>query len=397
MKWVRYLALWLCIGSLGCSSDGGPVGTGISSTAAISGNVVDVQTGAAASTSNTLAALPPIEVSIDGFPSVHTVADDNGNFVLSGSFAGSVTMRFTLPQFQVTQLLDVPAGSTVVLQDIELQPDGIVAQAARQLDFFGVVDFVDCSDGTLLIHDRRSGGMQYNVHLTDQSSLVDAAGNSRTCAAIPVGGIVAVDGTIAYATPDATITALVVTLSPLPQPPPQMQLEARFAGALAALDCGTGFAVVDDSVQRTTVQLTARTQFTAGASPTLTCADLHIGDRVRGEGQIVLRMPGVIVANKVDVTGPPSAGEALRFVGVVMSIDCPSGGLQLTDDRTGIDLQLLPDAVIANRAGAPLACADIQPGDRIQGVGRLAADASGTLEAVQILVTHPGLMTAHQR
>jgi hypothetical protein len=386
MKWVRCLLLLACATSLGCSSDGGPVGTGISSTAAISGNVVDVQAGAATSGNRTLAALPSIQVSIDGLPDLHTVADASGNFVLSGHFAGSLTMRFAVPQFQVTQQIEVPDGSTVVLQDIELQPDGVVVQAARQLDFFGTVDFVDCTDGTLLVRERRSGGRQYHVHLNDQSSLVDAAGNPQTCAALHAGSTVTVEGTIAYATPDGTITALVVTLSPLLPPAPGQQFEARFSGALAALDCRAGFVVVDDSVQRTTVQLTTDTQLTGTGSGALTCSELQVGDQVRGKGRIALRMPGVIVASALDVIGAPSSGESIRFVGVVGLIDCAAGVLQLNDHNTSIDVQLSMTTVIINRESQPLPCAGIQSGDRIAGVGRLAADGSGTLDAVRITV-----------
>jgi hypothetical protein len=392
MRWVRCLVLLACAGSWGCSSDGGPVGTGVSSTAAISGNVVDVQTSAATSGTHTLAALPPIQVSIDGLPNLRTVVDDSGNFVLSGNFAGSVTMRFAVPQFQVTQQLDVPAGSTVVLQDIELQPDSVVVQAARQFNFFGTVDFIDCADGTLLIHERRAGGLQYHVHLNDQSSLVDAAGNAQTCAAIRVGGSVTIEGTIAYAAPDGTITALVLTLSPFMPPPGQQEFDARFAGALAALDCNAGFVAVDDSVQRTTVQLTEQTRLSGGTSGTLTCAELRVGDRVHGAGRIALHMPGIIVATTLEVTGPPSSGQALRFVGVVTTIDCAAGTLQLSDDHAGIGVQVSATTVITTRDGQSLPCTGIHLGDRLVGVGQLAADGSGTVVAERITVKHPGFM-----
>jgi len=390
MKWLRYLLVLVCAGSVGCSSDGGPVGTGISPTAAISGNVIDVQTDPA-SDGTAQAELPAIEVSIDGLPTQRTVADANGNFVLSGTFAGSVMLRFTLPQFQVTQRLDVPAGSTVVLQDIELQPDAVVAQAARQLEFFGTVDFVDCNDGTLLVHERRASGMQYHVQLGDQTGLVDGAGTAKDCAAIVVGAAVTVEGTIDYTAPDNTITALVVTLSASPPAPQQQQLQARFWGAIAALDCGTGFVIVDDSTQRTALRLTPQTRLT-GSGGTLTCGDLQVGDWVRGQGQIALRAPGVIVAGHLAVVQAPSAGETLRFLGVVTDVDCTAGTLQLGDDRTRIDVDLTPSTVITNRAGRLLSCEDIGSGERVQGVGRLAADGSGVLVAAQIVVRHPGLM-----
>src|SRR5262249_62088274 len=133
MNRLRLLVVFCCAVWLGCSSDGGPVGTGISSTSAISGNIVAVQTTGTVASDSTAPLLPPITVSIDGVPDARTMADSGGNFVLSGDFEGALTLRFTVPQYQVTQPLDVPAGSAIVLQDIELQPEGVIAQAARQL------------------------------------------------------------------------------------------------------------------------------------------------------------------------------------------------------------------------------------------------------------------------
>ena len=389
MKWLGYLALLLCILCVGCASDGGPVGTGISSTSAISGNVVDVQTDMTTTNGTSAQPLPPIQVSVDGLPNATTMADAAGNFVLSGNFDGTVTLRFTVPQYQVTQELDVPAGSAIVLQDIELRPDGVGAQAARQLDFFGTVDLVDCTDGTLLVHERRAGGTQFLVHLDDQTSIETAAGASQSCTAIRLGSAVAVEGSIAYAT-DRTITALVVTIAPAPPSgPPPRQVEVQFLGAIAALDCDAGFVVVDDSTQRTTVQLTTRTVL-RDAGRAFTCGDLHLGDPVRGEGQINLRMPGIIVATQLVVTGPPNTGRPLRFVGVVATIDCAAGTLQVRDDETAIDVQLSSTTVITRRNGQPLACTEIQPGNRVQGTGQIAAGDPGTLDATQITVTRPG-------
>lgn len=389
MKRLRFFALLLCVVSVGCASDGGPVGTGISSTSAISGNIVDVQTDTTTTGNGPPAQpLPPIEVSVDGVPNATTMADTDGNFVLSGNFDGTVTLRFTVPQYQVTQLLDVPAGSAVVLQDIELRPDGVGAQAARQLDFFGTVDLVDCTDGTLLMHERRANGTQFLVHLDDQTSIQTANGTSQSCTAIHIGSTAEVQGSIAYAT-DRTITALVVTLAPPPPGPPQRQVEAQFVGAVAALDCSAGFVVVDDSVQRTTVQLTAQTLL-SDAGGAFTCQDLHLGDRVRGAGQINLHMPGIIVATQLILTGPPNAGSPLRFVGVVTAIDCAAGALQVRDDETTVDVQLSAATMITRRTGQPLACTDIQPGNRVQGSGQIAADGSGTLDATQVTVTRPG-------
>jgi hypothetical protein len=389
MRWACGLVLSavVCAICVGCAADGGPGGTGISPAAVISGNVVDVQTTpSSAAIRSAAVALPRIQVSLDGLPNIATTADSDGNFLLRGNFAGSVAVRFTVPEFQVTQALDVPAGSTIVLQDIELRPDGVVAQAARQLRFFGTVDLVDCADGTLLLRGRKPGDGQFLVHLGDQTSFVDPAGDAQNCTDIRVGRAVVVEGTIAYAA-DRTITALVVTIAALPPPPPEEEVELRFGGAIAAVDCSVGVVVVDDSVQRTAVRLTPQTRFSGMGA--VTCGDLHLGDTVRGEGQLDLRAPGMVVATHLTITGPASAEQPLRFVGLVTTIDCSRGLLQIGDDETTIDVRISPATLITRRNGQPLTCDDIQVGDRAEGRGRLAA-SPGVLDAAEITVTHRG-------
>ena len=390
MKWLRSWLIVLAVIAAGCTSDGGPVGTGISTSSAISGNVVAVQTTTNTATANSAAApLPPIGVSIDGLPNVATMADSSGNFALDGNFAGTLTLRFTVPQFQVTQLLDVPAGSAVVLQNIELQPDGVVAQAVHELDFFGTVDLVDCGDHTLLVHGRGPDDMQVLVHLDDRTSVVDAAGRTQSCTAIRVGLTVAIEGTVAYAT-DRTVSALTVTIAPRPPSPPPPVIDVPFSGTLAALDCNAdaGFIVIDDSVQRTSLELTPNTDI-SDAMGALGCQDLQLGDLVRGRGQINLRMPGVIVASDIRVIGPPNSGQSLRFVGFVNLIDCVTGTLQLNDVTNTIDVQLSSTTVITSDNGQPLTCNDIQPGDRLVGLGQVPAGGTSLLDAVHITIkTH---------
>ena len=298
-------------------------------------------------------------------------------------------LRFTVPQFQVTQLLDVPAGSAVVLQNIELQPDGVVAQAVHELDFFGTVDLVDCADHTLLVHGRGPDDMQVLVHLDDRTSVVDAAGRTQSCTAIRVGLTVAIEGTVAYAT-DRTVSALTVTIAPRPPSPPPPVIDVPFSGTLAALDCNAdaGFIVIDDSVQRTSLELTPNTDI-SDAMGALGCQGLQLGDLVRGRGQINLRMPGVIVASDIRVIGPPNSGQSLRFVGFVNLIDCVTGTLQLNDVTNTIDVQLSSTTVITSDNGQPLTCNDIQPGDRVVGLGQVPAGGTSLLDAVHITIkTH---------
>ncbi len=385
-KWLFLLLLCASVGA-GCAAGGGPSGTGISSTSAsISGNVVAVQTVTATAAGST-AALPPIQVSIDGVPSATTMADTAGNFALTGNFAGALTLRFAVPQFQVTQGIDLPAGSALVLQNIELQPGGVVAQAARQLNFFGTVDALECGAGGMLqMHDRRSHDTVFLVELNDQTSYVDAGGQVQTCAAIAVGAVVAVDGSITYTGNQQTITALVITIAPASVSPPPQQIETRFAGVLAAIDCGTDVLVVDDAVERTTIQLTAQTQIT-GASGAPNCGDLQLGEAVHGRGQVDLSAPGVITATQLVVTGGASPGQMVRLHGFVVTVDCVAGMLELSDAGALIDVRLSSATTITGHGGQSVACADIQPNDRIEGTGQLAGDGSGIITAQQLMVS----------
>ena len=392
MNRVRSLWVLLFAVALGCASEGGPVGTGISSSSAsISGNVIDVQTTAttaATTTSGAAAALPPIRVSIDEVPNVESAVNGDGNFELSGAFSGPLTLRFSVSQFEVTRSLDVPAGSAVVLQDIELRPDGVNTQAVRQLDFVGNVDLVDCAGGTLLVTDRHKNA-EFLVRLISQTAFVRNNGQAAACDDIRKDTTIEVQG---QGETDRTITAVTVTLAPPPPPSgrPPVQ-DVMFFGSLAAINCDGKFIAIDDSTQRTRLHISGMTVIELPDRTPLRCNDLRLGDHIVGQGQLSLGMPGFIEATHVVVRGAPSPEEPLRFFGFVAAIDCTSGILQLVDvNRSVVQVQLLPTTVITRGNQQPAQCTDINLGNRVEGSGHLSTAAPGTIDAAHIMFRRHG-------
>jgi len=390
MKWGARVWVFACAALIGCAgSDGGPVGTGIStSSASISGNVIDVQTTSAASVAADAATLPSITVSIDG-TNARTSADADGNFELSGDFSGSVTVRFTVPQFQVTQALDVPAGSAIVLQDVELSSDGVQAQAARQLDFNGRVALVDCTDGTLLVDDNRDPDMQLTVQLLADTTVTRGNGDSVSCADIAGGDAVEIEGYIQLqpAPTGRVIAALTVVLAPpLPseQPPPVQ--DVAFAGDVAALNCDAGFVVIDDSLHRSRVHLSGATVITGTDSGLIGCPDLALGEHVAGRGQITLADPGLIEASSLLATAS-AVSDTLRVFGFVSYIDCAAGLLLLNDPSTTTPVQVLAGTVIVLNDNTPLQCADIDLGDRVSGAGQISTSTPGAIDAAMLVLS----------
>ena len=294
MTRVRVSLLALLVMALGCSSsDGGPVGSGISAST-VSGNVVAVQTNAA--TTVATGALPPISVSIDEVQGLTTEVDAGGNFELSGDFSGAITLRFTTPQFVATQPLDVPAGSAIVLADISLQPNAVDPASTRQLEFRAVVDLVDCASGELLVHDQRGTGPpnQFMVRLADDTTIASADGQSQTCADMQEGTQIAVEGVVQVS--DRTIVAVEITIAPQPGGGgPQPSRPVHFSGQIVSIDCTTGDIVLDDNQNgRSRLQLTANTEINGSGGRRLRCSDLAPNDSVGGDGVILLQRPGLI-------------------------------------------------------------------------------------------------------
>jgi hypothetical protein len=393
MTSLRYLwAAALCAVVCGCAaSDGGPVGTGISaSSASISGNLIDVQDNTAAGpAADTTSGLPAVRVSIDQAPGIEATTDSDGNFQLDGDFSGHVTLRFAAPQFQVTQGLDVPAGAAIVLEDIELSPDSIDAQAVRQLDLTGHV-VTDCMDDAVLIDDLSGSDLQFMVQLTTDTIITRQNGQAAGCADIHAGDTIEVQ-TLTDLSADLVVTAVSVTIAPLPPSGgPQAVHALPFGGHVAAIDCDGGFIVLDDMAHRTRLRVSGDTVFRNADGSPAACTNLALGDRIDGEGLLSLQMPGFIEASTIILQARAATGDALRFFGFVAAVDCDALTLLLRDVSTAVHLQLSSTTLVTRPDDEPLPCPDIQVGDRIIGVGTVSADQPDVIEALRMTVTSNG-------
>lgn len=310
MKRVAMLWTLLLAAVAGCASGGGPVGTGISSSS-VSGNVVEVQSEATAATAGQLpgAAIERVTISIDE-AGVETATDDDGNFELSGGFAGPLTLRFATARFQVTAAIELPAGSAIVLADIVLRPGQVQAQTVRQLGFVGRIDLVDCDASELLVTDLNGDGHQFLVRLTPDTEIVDRNERPLRCSELHSGDQVSAEGPIHFQG-DRTISAVRIVRSP---PPPLVQpvREVRFVGVLEKIDCPAELLVIDDGVGHTRLRLTPATTIRGLMGQGLRCTDLRLGMRLAGKGRIQLRRPGTIEATHLVVMPRPVAA-GLRY------------------------------------------------------------------------------------
>lgn len=211
MKWqgLALLGLGLMLGS--CALDGGSSGTGI--TTVTEGNVASVATAAASApgmagvSMHGDAAAPPaagdtlagIVVSVDG-TNVRDRTDASGSFRLSGDYESDVTIRFARAQdgVEASLAVNVPAGGTLGLLDVTLDPaSGTATPLAQSVFFDGVVTGIDCAAGQLQLvsAQRPDDGDVYLVRLAG-SSIVDGAGRPAACASLATGQDATVSGSV---------------------------------------------------------------------------------------------------------------------------------------------------------------------------------------------------------
>jgi hypothetical protein len=293
----------------GCAAEGGVSGTGVS---AVSGNVVQV------SEDSSLAELPfPIRVTVEQLPSASAVTDAAGAFTLRGAFSGAVTLQFSnaADGAPIGPLaLEVPAGSSTVLENIEIRlaappADRVRPRAIRQLDVFGRLDMVECNadgSGTLLVIDDGRPPRQFLARLTAETEIVRPDGRALSCAELRDGRRppVLVEGLLRDA--DRTILATRVTVGPRRPRPPDggVPRAERLRGVVRAVSCPRGIVVLAQLDAERAVRIDAETEVRCGVPPSpCACEDIARGDTLQVGGVLRPAEPGLVYAETVTVLG----------------------------------------------------------------------------------------------
>ena len=409
MNTTRRRFIWPLLAALlaACaSSEGGVVGSGIS---AVTGNVVLVADSAGSSSQN---GLPfALQVALDGAPNVVTTTDADGNFSLSGDFAGPITLRFAdsrsaaeLGQFA----LEVPVGSTTVLENIEIRPDNpaptrVTPEVVKQFDTFGRIQTADCGadgSGELLIVDESGAAptRQFLVRVLTDTEIARADGAPLDCSDLARGDRVGVDGVLRG---DLTIAALQVVVAPQRGPAPETQVRStQTRGRVSRTDCVAGLlqildARVDPPFQQL-VRIAPGTDFQClGALPAAcACTDIRAGDRIAVQGEIHIARPGRIDAEVVRVETSP---QRVVLTGRVVQPHCAAAFVTIDDSsRPPLRFRVLLTGrtrISCDATSSSCRCDDIRPGDLATATGTAGIDRPQAIEAetlaIEALPTEP--------
>jgi hypothetical protein len=305
MKHLGKLCVLLFAACSGCA-DGGPVGTGIGASL-VTGNVTEVQVNGSASV-----AVPPVRVSIDEAPGIEDTTDAHGNFALEGDFSGLITLRFRAENVEASERIEVPAGSEVTLEDVQIRPGAVQTSNIELGRFFGRVELVDCfadaSGADILVKDqRRVSANQFLVRVTSETVIVRGDGLSLACAQIDDNVSIAVAGRIRRV--DGTIEAITIVIGPPPPGNPQPVEQRRFRGTVTpVINCQTRMILIfDDMIGETRLTLLPNTAIVDANQQSLRCSDISVGNRVDGVGVINVRRPGAVEVLRMTVRPPVSS------------------------------------------------------------------------------------------
>jgi hypothetical protein len=189
----------------------------------VNGNVSQVEASSggaaarAAGPERAAAGIAGIRVHLIEVPGVEATTNEDGEFTLSGGFAGPITLQFDAPQRMPANLaLDVPAGATIVLQDIVLRGPVAEPQAIRQRGFVGAIAArpVCHADGTgaLLVHDEARRPNRFPIQITADTDIFRrGSAIPLTCGALTREQRVAIDAEVR---PDRSIVAQTIIISP---------------------------------------------------------------------------------------------------------------------------------------------------------------------------------------
>lgn len=402
--------LILATNVIGCTStsEGGIVGSGISS---IQGNIVEVEAAAEARAATASGAdggaagapLPVVVVSVDESAGSETTTDAAGEFRLEGDFAGTITIRFrdiaddtTLGTF----VIEIGAGATVVLSDIEIRADlpddaRVQVRPPLQINLFGRVTARDCEAGRLEIVDESPARNHFVLRVRDDSEIVNADDSAEvSCDRIRIDDrVTVVEGIVDR--DEGLIEAIKLRVQPVdPVPPPVVRVRRR--GIVVRTACARGFVHFQDTVPNDLVsaRLTGDTAITCGpASRPCRCEDIAFGDMIDVVGTRRADNARSIEALRLQAIPNPATAFVTTAAGDVASIDCAGQILRAVVNEVSGDAVRPQEIVVRLSAetiyrcfGLACACADVRPRDRIALEALVSVDQSTVPEALAITV-----------
>jgi hypothetical protein len=285
----------------GCGGGGGGGGSG--STSTVSGNISNQSTAMREKSRPTFLArvvrwLSPVTEAIAGRNGIHVSVngtqvdtDQNGFFALTGPFSGAVTVSFGNGNRSFTVNIDVPAGATVILRDVDLREDGSAHPGDVDVHLRGTIVSASCgtSPQTVTIMPR-GGGSNVTFDLNGDTKIkVDGQGG-KTCSdlAAAAGQPASVE---AVQQGDGSLLAERVKVRPTES---DEQDEVEFRGLVTATSCPDSITVQRPDGQSVTVNLTSSTEIEDGQS----CAGLA-GQHVKVEG--AAQPDGSVTATHIEV------------------------------------------------------------------------------------------------
>jgi hypothetical protein len=409
-RWLRIgtfvFAAYLVWSLTGCagSSEGGVVGSGIST---VQGNVIDVELSVDTEGNGTGEELDPVLVRVEE-AELETLTDQEGNFELSGDLAGSVTVSFSDPETRDTigsVEVEVPAGSTVFLRDVEVRRDrqpSVVLPAPLQFNLLGTVVVLDCTSALIVVEDE--SGSRFPLRLRMTTQITNPTGGALTCEQIQIGNQIAVEEGVVDIT-NREIDAVKLVINPMRrQDEEPLEIRVRRRGVLLATDCDRRLLAFQDSELGDPVQVELRpeTQLICEDQPQKECGceDLAFGDLLVVEGIRRRDQRSRIIAARIVVTPTPQQ-VSVTLIGEIAQIDCAAqtlhadklrlAGRPASDRSISVDLA---EAMFRCRALQleDCACEDFGPRDLIELVVEVV-EPPGPAPATQVTL----LATARTR
>jgi hypothetical protein len=298
-------ALVVAVLGVGCGGGGGGGGgSGASgATSTVSGNVSNQSTAMRFEARPSLFArvlrfLSPVTEALAGRNGIHVSAggtatdtDPNGFFEITGPFSGPITVTFGNGGQSFTVNVDVPAGATVILRDVDLRPDGSAHPGNVDVHLRGMIVEASCaaSPQTLTVAPS-AGGSALTVDLDANTRIKIAGQGGQTCADL-AGAIGEIARVEAVNQSDGTLLAERVKVRPTESGEHD---EVEFRGTVSATSCPNSVTVARSDGQSVIVDLSSSTEIEDG----VTCAGLA-GQHVKVEG--TTRPDGSVSAREIEV------------------------------------------------------------------------------------------------